>query len=63
MDDRHILTVQEDPETGELYLPFPEDVMDKLGWVIGDTLTWTKNDNGSFTISKKVEDQEQHNKA
>jgi len=47
--------VQEDPETGDLILPFPEGLCDKLGWNIDDTLDWEANDDGSFTLSKKIE--------
>jgi len=47
------VTLIEDPETGELILPFPEGMCDEMGWEIGDTLTWTSNEDGSFTLSKK----------
>jgi hypothetical protein len=49
--------VEEDPETGDLILPFPEGLCDQLGWEIDDTLDWEPNDDGSFTLSKKVETQ------
>ncbi len=49
--------VEEDPETGDLILPFPEGLCDQLGWEIDDTLNWEPNDDGSFTLSKKVETQ------
>ena len=49
--------VEEDPETGDLILPFPEGLCDQLGWNIDDTLNWEPNDDGSFTLSKKVETQ------
>jgi len=47
------VTLIEDPETGELIMPFPEGMCDEMGWEIGDTLTWTANEDGSFTLSKK----------
>lgn len=46
-------TVQEDPDTGELGIPLPQELLDQLGWRIGDTLTWIDNKDGSFTIRKK----------
>jgi antitoxin component of MazEF toxin-antitoxin module len=46
-------TVQHDPETDELAIPLPQELLDQLGWTVGDTLTWTDNKDGSFTISKK----------
>lgn len=53
MNERHIVTVQEDPETGDLILPFPEGMLEQMGWNIGDTLNWETKDNASFYISKK----------
>lgn len=48
------VTVQEDPETGDLILPLPEGMCDKLGWDVGDTLSWNKtaSGDGSFILSK-----------
>lgn len=48
-----ILTVQEDPETGECILSFPQDLLDEAGWKEGDTLTWIDNGDGSWILSKK----------
>lgn len=45
-------TVQEDPETGELVLPLPEDLLAKLGWQEGDELNWINNQDGSWTLEK-----------
>lgn len=52
-----IYTVQteEDPETGDLFMPIPEEAIEKLGWKIGDVLSWDKNDDGTWTLSKKEE--------
>jgi hypothetical protein len=46
------ITVEEDPETGDLILPFPEDFLKEQGWVEGDTLDWIDNKDGSWIISK-----------
>ena len=48
------LMVQLDEETGEHMLEFPVDLMAKVGWEIGDSITWTDNKDGSFTLSKSV---------
>jgi antitoxin component of MazEF toxin-antitoxin module len=48
------ITLVEDPETGELIMPIPDDMWEKLGWEIGDTLTWTVKTNGSIILSKKA---------
>lgn len=52
-DASWIVSVEEDATTGDLYLPFPNDMLEQLGWVEGDTLEWSVNDNGSFTLTKK----------
>lgn len=49
------VTVEEDPETGELILPFPAEFLAEKGWVEGDTLEWIDNQDGSWTL-EKVED-------
>jgi hypothetical protein len=45
--------VEEDPETKELVLVFPDEVMEQVGWNIGDTIQWTDNKNGSWTLTRK----------
>jgi hypothetical protein len=51
-----IVTVEEDPETGELILPFPEDFLEQAGWKEGDTLEWNEEDNSSWSLKKKSEE-------
>ena len=54
--------IEKDPETGDMMLVFPEDFLeqlDELGWQIGDTVEWTDNQDGTWSI-KKVE-HESHN--
>ena len=46
------LEVQKDPETGELYLQFPDELVDQLGWNVGDELSWTNNKDGTWTLTK-----------
>jgi bifunctional DNA-binding transcriptional regulator/antitoxin component of YhaV-PrlF toxin-antitoxin module len=60
MRERYILTVEEDPETGDLVLPFTDEILAKCGWQVGDTLTWTVKTNGSIIISKKGDEDEIH---
>jgi len=55
MNNKHIITVEEDPETGDLILPFPDGLCDQLGWEINDTLDWEANADGSYTLTKKEE--------
>jgi len=47
------LIVQEDPETGDQFLEFPDDLMESAGWKEGDTLEWIDNKDGSWTLRKK----------
>jgi hypothetical protein len=44
---------QEDPETGELILPIPPELMKQMGWCEGDTLDFDQDDQGRWIISKK----------
>jgi hypothetical protein len=53
MSKRWTITVEEDPETGELVLPFSDEMLVEVAWSIGDTLEWTDNGNGSWTLKKK----------
>lgn len=48
-----IVTLEEDPETGELILPLNEDILDDAGWVTGDIIEWIDNKDGSWTMRKK----------
>ena len=47
--------LEEDPETGDLILPFNPDILAQMGWDEGDTLIWEESFNGSYTIRKKDE--------
>ncbi len=49
-----IITLEEDPETGDLIMPLPDKLLEAQGWKIGDTLTWDVNDQtGTATLTKK----------
>lgn len=47
------LKVQEDPQTGDLFFEFPDEMMKELGWKVGDTLTWTEKDNASWALTNE----------
>jgi len=47
------VTLDEDPETGDLILPLPGDLLKMQGWKEGDTLDWNDNGDGTWSISKK----------
>lgn len=47
------VTLEEDPETGDLMLPLPEDVLKALSLKEGDSLNWDVQEDGSVILSKQ----------
>ena len=52
MSNNWTVTLEEDPETKELVMPIPLDLLNQMGWDVGDTLSWEDNHNGSFALKK-----------
>lgn len=53
-EQRYTITLETDPKSGELILPFPPELLNQMGWDIGDTLIWEEVDQGkSYSIRKK----------
>ena len=50
------ITLEEDPETGDLILPFPPDLLAEAGWAEGDTLKWTDRGDGSWSLEKQTDE-------
>jgi hypothetical protein len=50
------ISLEEDPETGDLILPLNDDILEQTGWKTGDNIDWTDNKDGSWTM-KKIETQ------
>lgn len=48
------VTLDEDPETGDLIMPLPQDMLDMQGWKEGDTLHWKDNEDGTWSLTKEV---------
>lgn len=46
------ITVEEDSETGDIILPFPPELLAENGWTDGDTIEWTDNKDGTWTLSR-----------
>jgi hypothetical protein len=44
--------VQEDPETGDLILPLPPELLREMGWGEGDELKFDLDSQGRWIISK-----------
>jgi len=49
--DKKIVNVIE--EDGEYLIPLGDDLCEQMGWEVGDTLQWTDNKDGSFSLSKQ----------
>ena len=47
------ITLETDPETGDLIMPLPTDLLNQVGWDFGDTLIWEDLHNGSWSLRKK----------
>jgi len=47
-----ILTLEEDPDTGDLIMPLPDEILASQNWQVGDTLTWNVDDDGQCTLTK-----------
>lgn len=48
------ITLEEDPDTGDLVMPLPDDLMEAQGWAVGDTLVWDfDNNTQTATLTKK----------
>jgi len=47
------VTIEEDPLTGDLLLPFNEEILSDLKWKEGDILEWIDNKDGSWSLVKK----------
>ena len=55
-DQKWTLNVENDPETGELILNFPDELLESLGWKEGDVLDWSVNDDGTVTMIRVNEE-------
>ena len=52
-ENRWVLEVKENQKTKELYIEFPEEALNQVGWDEGDTLLWEELDNGAWSVTKK----------
>ena len=53
MSDTYTVKIELDPKTGEMILPFPQELIDVVGWNVGDQLIWEETsiweEDGEFT--------------
>lgn len=47
------VSVEEDPNTGELLLPLPSDLLEKMGWNEETKLWWNIDENNNVYITNK----------
>ncbi len=47
-----IVTIKVTDE-GEHYFEIPDEYLDELGWQAGDSVIWTQNEDGSFSLTRK----------
>lgn len=45
----------EENENGELILPLSDEILTEMGWATGDAITWSDNEDGTFSITKSKE--------
>ena len=51
------VTIEEAEDgSGNLLLPLPQELLDKMEWVEGDIFNWTDNKDGSWIIEKVKHD-------
>jgi hypothetical protein len=52
MTKQWIVEAKEDPETGDVILPFPEEMIQECGWVNGDEIDFELSDYGVVVINR-----------
>jgi antitoxin component of MazEF toxin-antitoxin module len=52
---RYEVITQEDPETGDLIVPIPPELLKSLGWKEGDQIEFAIGDNGSYVLQRASE--------
>jgi hypothetical protein len=50
------VTLEED-DNGDLILPIPLDLLEMQGWKEGDTLNWSDNTDGTWSLTKAAIDE------
>ena len=49
--------IEEDPETGDLVMVFPAGLIEEMGWIEGDILTWDVSEGGDVSLRKKKDEE------
>jgi len=48
-----VTVVEDDQDPEQLLLDLGTELCEQLGWQVGDTLDWTDNGDGSWTLTKQ----------
>lgn len=51
-NSRYEVITQEDPDSGDLLVPLPPELLQQLGWVEGDTIDFSIDDKGRYVLKK-----------
>lgn len=51
-----VLDVKHNPDTDEYYIELSDEILEGSGFKIGDSLKWTDNKDGSYTLAKAPND-------
>jgi hypothetical protein len=54
---KNTLEVKYDSSTGEHYLQLTPEILNQVGWDFGDTIVWSPNENGSWSLTKKMDNE------
>jgi len=49
----HYTTAVQEHDDGCLYIELPPEMLAELGWSDDETIVWTENYDGSYTLTKK----------
>lgn len=52
MEIKTSYTIPLEQDGDDLVLPFPDEMLESVGWQVGDTLVWSDNEDGSWTLTK-----------
>jgi hypothetical protein len=48
-----VVNLEKDPETGDLILPLPTELLSQMGWIEGTELFWIDNEDGTYSLKEK----------
>jgi len=58
MSDVFVVDVKED-ENGEQYIELTEEMLEKIGWKVGDELVYTETEDGKIMLTKTGRSEEE----